>query len=102
MRTVGIDVASKDAKTATCWIDWEGGQATVAASDVTAVTDAEIRRCCKEADRVGIDVPLGWPGGFVAAIGRHHGHEPWQDIDMETLRLRATDRWLTQTARRPR
>src|SRR5258707_15737496 len=98
MRTVGIDVASKDGKTATCWVDWEGGRATVAASDVTAVTDEEIRRCCTEADRVGIDVPLGWPSDFVAAIGRHHDHGTWRDTDMVSLRLRATDRWLTQTA----
>ena len=57
------------------------------------------------ADRVGVDIPLGWPTAFVDAVGEHHQRRPWAapvDGDgMRALRLRETDRWITAAARRP-
>lgn len=101
MRTVGIDVAAQPNKTATCWIEWAQGSATVDEDSPEIVDDAEIRRCVESANKVGIDIPLGWPTVFVEAVGRHHRHEPWQENDPAELRLRATDRWVTARARRP-
>jgi predicted nuclease with RNAse H fold len=100
MRTVGIDVAAQHNKTATCWIEWSDGGATIDDETPIVVDDDEIRRCVRSADKAGIDIPLGWPAAFVEAVGRHHRHEPWQ-ATRDALRLRATDRWVTERARRP-
>jgi len=101
MRTVGIDVATQPNKTATCWIEWANGSATIDDESPISVDDDEIRRCVQSADKVGIDIPLGWPTAFVEAVERHHRRETWQATSMAALRLRATDRWLTVRARRP-
>jgi len=67
MRTIGIDLAADDAKTAIAAIRWSGGSAEVEQLDVgaddTAVLDA-IRR----SDKAGIDSPLGWPVPFVKFV----------------------------------
>jgi Protein of unknown function (DUF429) len=101
VRTVGIDVASQPAKTATCWITWSDGQALVDDAAPVTVDDDELRRCVEQADKAGLDVPLGWPTAFVQAVAGHHRHEPWQDWPMASLQLRATDRWVSRQARRP-
>jgi predicted nuclease with RNAse H fold len=101
MRTAGIDIASKDTTTAVCWIEWTDSGATVDDQSPDVVDDDEIRRCVQSADKAGIDIPLGWPTAFVEAITRHHRHEAWQATDVNALRLRATDRWVTARARRP-
>lgn len=105
MRTLGIDVASQPARTAVCSIRWEDGSARIEPLGTGGATDLEISRRIGEADRVGIDIPLGWPSTFVEAVGDHHGGRPWtapvDDEGMHALRLRDTDRWITATARRP-
>lgn len=105
MLSVGIDVASQDARTAICSIRWEDGRAEIEPLGAPGASDSEIRRCVETADRIGVDIPLGWPSAFVEAVGRHHRGEAWPDQDgaasMTSLRLRETDRWLTDHARRP-
>jgi len=67
--------------------------------------DGEIRRCVESGDRVGVDIPLGWPSAFVESVSSHHRGEKWTaEVDaagMASLRLRETDRWVTSQARRP-
>jgi predicted nuclease with RNAse H fold len=103
--SVGIDVASQDARTAICSIRWEGGRAEIQPLGSPGASDNEIRRCVESADRVGVDIPLGWPSAFVEAVARHHRGEAWpadgSPEAMTSLRLRETDRWLTLRARRP-
>jgi len=105
MLSVGIDVASQDARTAICSIRWGDEHARIEPLGVRGATDAEIRRRVEAADRVGVDIPLGWPNAFVDAVARHHRGEAWpapvEGADMISLRLRETDRWLTRHARRP-
>lgn len=105
MLSVGIDVASQDARTAICSIRWEDGSAEIEPLGSPGASDSGIRRCVESADRVGVDIPLGWPSAFVEALARHHRGEAWPDPDgaagMTALRLRETDRWLTDHARRP-
>jgi predicted nuclease with RNAse H fold len=103
--SVGIDVASQDARTAICSIHWEHGRAEIEPLGSRGASDSEIRRRVESADRVGVDIPLGWPSRFVEALTRHHRGEAWPDeggaAAMTSLRLRETDRWLTDRARRP-
>jgi predicted nuclease with RNAse H fold len=103
--SVGIDVASQDARTAICSIRWEGSRAEIEPFGPPGASDSEIRRRVESADRVGVDIPLGWPSDFVDAVTRHHRGETWPAGDsaagMTSLRLRETDRWLTLRARRP-
>jgi hypothetical protein len=105
MLSVGIDVASQDARTAICSVTWEAGHARIEPLGPPGASDTEIRRCVDTADRVGVDIPLGWPSAFVDAVARHHRGEAWPPSDagggMTSLRLRETDRWLTDHARRP-
>ncbi|MGA7987422.1 MAG: DUF429 domain-containing protein [Candidatus Dormiibacterota bacterium] len=105
MRTLGIDVASKAARTAICSIRWGDGSARIEPLTTGGATDLEIRSRIERADRVGLDIPLGWPSAFVDAVVEHHHRRPWtasvNDEGMQALRLRETDRWITATARRP-
>jgi predicted nuclease with RNAse H fold len=103
--SVGIDVASQDARTAICTIRWQDGRAVIEPLGAPGATDARIRASVESADRIGVDIPLGWPSAFVDALSRHHRGEAWPGQDgvsaMTALRLRETDRWLTDHARRP-
>jgi predicted nuclease with RNAse H fold len=105
VRTIGIDVASQDARTAICGIRWEDGYAEIEPIGTPGASDDQILRSIEGADRVGVDIPLGWPAAFVEAVSRHHQGEVWtaptDGEGMSALRLRDTDRWVTRQARRP-
>jgi hypothetical protein len=102
--TVGVDVASQDARTAICSIRWDDGIGRIEPL-ATGASDADIRRCVEAADQAGVDIPLGWPSAFVEAVSRHHRGKAWpapvDGAGMRALRLRETDRWLTEHAIRP-
>ena len=102
MLTVGLDVASQPEGTAACWIEWKHGQATIRRI-AEGVTDGTIREIIGEqADKTGVDVPLGWPDAFVDALSRHHRGEAWGEHSPHALTLRATDLAVRAlTGRRP-
>lgn len=54
MRTIGIDVASQDARTAICSIRWEDGFAEIEPLGPPGASDDQIHRCIESADRVGV------------------------------------------------
>jgi predicted nuclease with RNAse H fold len=103
--TVGIDVASQDDRTAICAVRWTGGGARIEPLGSRGADDAAVVRSIDRADRVGIDIPLGWPSAFVDAVHRHHHGDAWPSgsgaASMRELRLRETDLWITERARRP-
>lgn len=70
MQTVGIDLAAEPKKTGVAWIDWSANRARVSSLYVGA-TDGELLRSMSDADKTGIDCPLGWPRKFVAFIAKH-------------------------------
>jgi len=89
---VGIDLASQDERTAICRITLRDGR--VQADDpMVGATDAELRELIEISDKVGIDIPLGWPSLFVEAISAHHRHRAWPEVREHDhrLRYRATD-----------
>ena len=91
MLTVGLDVASQPKGTAACCVEWKHREARITPI-AESVTDDDIRSIVAEqADKTGIDVPLGWPDAFAKALARHHRGEPWGEHAPKTLELRSTD-----------
>jgi Protein of unknown function (DUF429) len=96
--TAGVDLASQAAATAAAVIEWSGGRAVVV-EVATGVDDDRITRLVAGTDKVGIDVPLGWPVAFVEAVGSHARDGSWPAAyvhaeDTSALRFRRTDLWL--------
>ncbi len=99
-RTFGVDLASQDALTAGCVIDWDDQPAVV-----------ELRRPLSDADILeltgdgltsvtAIDAPFGWPRPFVAALRRYDAGQAFAAEG--DLWQRATDLHVREvTDRRP-
>jgi predicted nuclease with RNAse H fold len=100
MRTAGVDLSSQDKKSAACVVEWSRGRASIVSLKVD-VGDVEITRLIGEVDKLGIDVPLGWPIAFAEAVWRHSEHGTWpatyKHANMEAYRYRRTDIhvWMT-------
>jgi predicted nuclease with RNAse H fold len=94
MRTLGIDLSANPAKTGVCLIDWDAGSVELLHRPMT---DEELVPQIADCDLAGIDVPLGWPDEFVAAVAAHHTSSGWPPVgvsppgDREPLRFRRTD-----------
>lgn len=67
MYTIGIDLAAQPKTTAACKIEWRDGAADVVSSVSSGIDDDALVHMLGDADKVGIDVPLGWPEHFVDA-----------------------------------
>ncbi len=74
MRTVGIDLAAEPVNTAVAVIEWRSQVARVVAVELPGADEAVLRHA-QEADKVGIDCPLGWPDDFVEFLSAHRGHQ---------------------------
>jgi predicted nuclease with RNAse H fold len=94
MITAGIDLASQPDRTAACMIEWGAGRGGVVQLLPSGVDDDQIGALIREADWTGIDVPLGWPDGFIAAVSAHHAALEWAGGELAQLRMRATDEWV--------
>jgi len=68
--TVGVDLSVQPRKTGIAWIDWSSSEARVR-NLVPKAADELITRAVMEADKAGIDCPLGWPEKFVEFISAH-------------------------------
>ena len=75
-------------------IEWSDGQATVT-SLALGVQDNTIKELIFKANKVGIDVPLGWPVAFVDAVSQHSRDGSWpasySHADNCAYRYRRTD-----------
>ena len=97
MLTLGLDLAAQPQNTAACEIRWHQTHAEVVACH-DPLNDEQIVKLIGRADKVGIDVPLGWPTEFVRAVYRHHSpNKKWPKVDMRRFRLRDTDRFVNKT-----
>jgi predicted nuclease with RNAse H fold len=71
--TAGVDLAAGAKGTAVALVEWDAGNATLTSVRLRADDDV-ILDAIGNADKVGIDSPLGWPDDFVAFILSHqHG-----------------------------
>jgi predicted nuclease with RNAse H fold len=102
MITAGVDLSSQPANTAACVIEWSDHRAKVGSLSV-GIDDDAIVRLITTVDKLGIDVPLGWPIAFADAVGRHSLDGSWplgySHSESRSFRLRRTDIWLWQTLR---
>jgi predicted nuclease with RNAse H fold len=89
--TLGIDLASQPRSTAACAIEWGAGRARVIDVACGQDDDALVERIAG-ADKVGVDVPFGWPDAFVEAVARFHAGRAWPEATVMALRYRETDR----------
>jgi predicted nuclease with RNAse H fold len=88
--TVGIDLASQPGNTAACSLSWQAQEATVKTITLN-VTDDVLLELANTGDKVGIDVPFGWPDAFIHAVTAHHSQQAWPQSQSRNLRLRQTD-----------
>jgi len=100
MVTVGIDLAAQPSNTAVCAVTW--GKSVIVDVPTTTADDGFLLDMIVRADRVGIDVPLGWPLPFVRALTLYHHGQPWRAGHGEPVQLRRTDQVVRQlTGKRP-
>jgi hypothetical protein len=93
MVTVGVDVAAQPKATASCEITW--GATVDVADAVVGLRDADVLQLIRGADRVGLDVPLGWPTTFTAALGQHAAGARWPATpNPKLLTHRLTDHFI--------
>jgi predicted nuclease with RNAse H fold len=94
VRTAGIDLSSQDRKSAACVMEWSDYRAEIISLDLS-VSDEVITRLIGEVDKLGIDIPLGWPIAFAEAIAKHSRDGTWPETyrhaDIEAYRYRRTD-----------
>ena len=91
-RTLGIDLAAQPRETAACLITWGTDGAQVGLLDAGYSDDALIESIDRTTpEKVAVDAPFGWPVDFIAALSAHGAGEPWPDVAIPSLRLRATD-----------
>jgi predicted nuclease with RNAse H fold len=93
MLTVGIDLASQPKNTALCAIAWTRHEARVQECRLN-VTNADIEAAAEDADKIGIDVPFGWPQAFTTAITAHNQRHLWPSATSLELRYRRTDLYV--------
>jgi hypothetical protein len=100
VRTLGVDLASSDERTACAVLAWAGGRAALVAlehglaprADRAAPSPGDLRilALAEGAQAIGIDAPFGWPAPFHALLA---GARPaaWSDERRDALRFRRTD-----------
>jgi predicted nuclease with RNAse H fold len=98
VRTLGIDLASQDERTAMATIAWDAGRAVVG-EPVSPVGDEQALTAMAAADWIGIDAPFGWPEAVVRALPQFADRGRWPgDADRDALRFRETDRFVHEKA----
>jgi predicted nuclease with RNAse H fold len=95
MRNLGVDFASQPNNTAACLIKWLDGRAVVELIE-RRVDDSRLIVLASSADKIGLDVPFGWPIDFVSALFAHHEQKPWPPATTHALRFRRTDLFVHQ------
>ena len=97
MITLGVDLAAQPKKTATCLVCWDGTSARVESLS-TGAHDSDLHRLFKQACKIGIDAPFGWPRPFVRAIQRYATAKEWPTAEVRQLRYRRTDEVVIERA----
>ena len=94
MVSVGIDLSAQAKDTAACWVRWGTSGAQIERVEHEVDDSRLIAVLTERADKIGIDVPLGWPDDFVDSVDRHHAGRPFGHSEMQRLTRRETDRYV--------
>lgn len=99
MITVGVDLAAEPKRTAVAMLEWDH-EGVRLVELLTTADDEQILELAVQADKTGIDCPLGWSDDFVAFVNEHHaGNVASTPVDAAArvpLRYRATDLFLIE------
>ncbi len=76
-RFLGVDLAAQPKNTGVVLLTPTGERRWQAAELLGETTDDGLVEAAGRADVVGVDCPLGWPTGFVAAVVAHERLAPW-------------------------
>lgn len=77
-----------------CPIEWSSGAALVSPPE-RKITDSRLAELLSLGGPCGLDVPFGWPMGFVNTIVAHQANSPLPVVpSSKDLAFRATDRYL--------
>lgn len=99
MLTLGVDLSAADERTAMARIEWLSDRA-VLRDLVLDVSDVRIVEASQQADKIGIDCPLGWPELFVAFVTAHRsGHVTVADGEGARWRRRLAYRQTDEMVR---
>ncbi|WP_375481766.1 DUF429 domain-containing protein [uncultured Jatrophihabitans sp.] len=105
MITVGVDLAASAATTAAAVLDWTATPGPRLLDLVQPADDGAIVAACEDADKIGLDCPLGWPLPFVDFVTAHRDGRPVADAgtveQRRRLAYRATDLYCQQLGMRP-
>jgi predicted nuclease with RNAse H fold len=101
--SLGIDLASQNAKTAVCVIEWSG-KAALAYRPRLGVDQPQdeigwLVEAARFATSVGIDAPFGWPDPLVEAVSAWFVGDAWTYQAPDDLRFRATDKRVIETTK---
>lgn len=111
-RYLGIDLSAQPARTACCVIERRGTKHSVLSVDGPCHDEGLLSEM-RAADVVAIDAPFGWPTTFVAAMSNlaseswppqvpnGSGNQARAAYDYSALRLRETDRYVSEQVRKP-
>lgn len=94
LRTAGIDLSAQMSATGVAIVNWVDHDATVEEVSVGKHSDADLIKVMTEADKTGIDSPLGWPVEFLRYVAAHMSGGSGLVVPdtREPLRYRRTDR----------
>lgn len=99
MITVGVDLGAEPKRTAVAMLEWDADGVRLVEL-LASADDDEILALALQADKTGIDCPLGWSDEFVAFVNEHHTGNvlatPVDSIARLHLRYRATDLYLIE------
>ncbi|MCI3270596.1 DUF429 domain-containing protein [Streptomyces cylindrosporus] len=88
--TVGVDLAASARRTAVCRVVWSD-EGALDVEFLVPDGDEELLALVRDADKTGLDCPLGWPSDFVATVLAHH----------QGVRLPVPDRFEARADGRP-
>lgn len=101
MLTAGVDLAAQPQRTAVAWLEWTAGRCSVHEVRLGCDDDVVVG-ALRDADKSGVDCPLGWPAPFVEFVQAHaEGHVPTpRDGDWRRkLTMRLTDQVVYERVR---
>ncbi|WP_375499686.1 DUF429 domain-containing protein [uncultured Jatrophihabitans sp.] len=101
--TVGVDLAASAATTAVAVLDWTSSPYVV--DLVLPADDDAVVNACRDATKIGLDCPLGWPEPFVEFVTAHRDGRPVAPAgtvgERRALAYRATDLHCQTLGMRP-
>ena len=100
MITAGVDLASQPENTGVCQLLWSGGAVRMEQLGGRLDDSGLTALLRSPAEKIGLDVPFGWPRRFAELVRRHSEMRSVEGGGMKLLTHRATDHWVHKNSGR--